>query len=145
MIAILLTSVAQWFFRVISFAAKIALNRVTVVIAFVALIGASIYSIYQEFDGISGLAFELMDQLHTADLRRLINTWAVNNEYLLIVGYALALDVFFSTVYDALFAFVITVGLACVSSVFWVLFYSAPLLADLIKSAMMSQIVRTKL
>lgn len=133
----LLTTVIGVVLKLLQLGAKIALNRVTIIVTFVAGIAATLTALYSSLTDTSSVLSNAVQAVQGVSIS--LGGWFSGNEYLQLIGYGLSLDVLtdgivtaFIFVFCTLMGFLITALLTVFLSV-------APLLADLAVSALKHQ------
>ena len=132
-----ITTVLGVFFKLAQFAARVALNRTTVILTFVASIGVTISLIYQSLTDVDGYLSQALASLSAANLT--ISDWVASNEYLQLIGYALSLDSLISGCVSTFLFIVCTLAGFLFTAAFGVFVAVLPLLADLAVSAIKHQ------
>lgn len=137
----LISTVLGVLFKVVQVAAKVALNRVTVIVTFVATIGVTFSALYQSLTDVDGFLSEAIQQVSSVSLS--LNGWVSANEYAQMIGYALSIDTVVDGLISTLIFVVCTLSGFLLTALVGVFFSVLPLLSDLALSALKHQMARS--
>lgn len=133
----LITTVLGVIFKVVQLGAKIALNRTTVILTFVATIGITIGLIYDSLTDVNGFLSNVVSAISAASFS--ISAWVQGNEYAQMIGYALSIDTLVDGAVSTFIFIVCTLTGFLVTALFGVFVSILPLLSDLAISALKHQ------
>ena len=137
----LITTVIGVFFKVAQLVAKVALNRVTVILTFVATIGGTISLIYQSLTSVDGVLSQALQAVESVNLS--LSSWVASNDYAQMLGYALSVDTFVDGIVSTFLFIVCTLTGFLLTAAFGVFVAVLPLFADLALSAIKHQAARS--
>lgn len=133
----IITTVLGVFFKLAQFAARVALNRTTVIITFVATIAMTVGLIWESLTDVNGVLSTAVQSVSEVNLS--LASWVNGNEYLQLIGYALSVDTLVDGVVSTFLFIVCTLTGFLLTALFGVFFAVLPLLADLAVSALKHQ------
>lgn len=133
----LITTVLELVFKTVQIGAKIALNRVTVILTFVATIASTIALIYSSLTSVDGVLSKALSAISSVNLS--LSSWAASNEYLQLIGYALSVEELVDGAVTTFIFVVCTLTGFVVTALFGVFISVLPLLCDLAVSALKHQ------
>ena len=137
----LITTVLGVIFKVVQLGAKIALNRTTVILTFVATIGTTIALVYDSLTDVNGFLSNVVSAISAASFS--ISAWVQGNEYAQMIGYALSIDTLVDGAVSTFIFIVCTLTGFLVTALFGVFVSILPLLSDLAISALKHQMARS--
>ena len=137
----LISTVLGVIFKVVQVAAKVALNRVTVIVTFVATILGTFTALYQSLTDVDGFLTSAISQVTSVSLS--LSDWVSANEYAQMIGYALSIDTLVDGLISTLLFVVCTLSGFLLTALVGVFFSVLPLLSDLALSALKHQMARS--
>lgn len=133
----LISTIVGVFLKLLQLGARIALNRVTVIVTFVAGIGATLTALYSSLTDTSSFLSTATQKISSASV--VLSDWVAGNDYLQLIGYGLSLDVLTDGIVSSFIFVFCTLSGFLITALFTVFLSVAPLLADLAVSALKHQ------
>lgn len=126
--------------KLLGIAAKIALNRVTIILTLLASIGSTVALICTQLEDSSSFLYDASSSIN--DVSQQISNYFANNEYGQLIGYGLSLDVLTDGVVSSFIWIVCTVSGVLFTAAVGALIATAPLLSELVVSGIKSQFAK---
>lgn len=135
----LISTIVGVVLKLLQLGAKIALNRVTIIVTFVGGIAATLTALYSSLSDTSGVLSTATQKISSVSVS--LSGWVQGNDYLQLIGYGLSLDTLTDGIVSSFIFVFCTLSGFLITALFTVFLSVAPLLADLAVSALKHQFV----
>lgn len=125
--------------KLLQLGARIALNRVTIIVTFVGGIAATLTALYSSLSDTSSVLSTATQKISSVSMS--LGNWVSGNDYLQLIGYGLSLDTLTDGIVSSFIFVFCTLSGFLITALFTVFLSVAPLLADLAISALKNQFI----